>query len=172
MPNGYNFIFNSLVSNDDDFVGMVAYTLYKRQKIEWIEDFTKKNGKAPSDQEIEDGFSNFTNLPSQITNYREQAVQLLDEFLEAALADQVEKAKQDAKDAEIVKAVSKTFWRSVGENITVGIFSSVLTFGAAGLFWVASQGPEKLVKEAMTKYLEVDQSVKKLEPPSGKEKQQ
>lgn len=30
----YNFFFNQIVENDDDFVGSLAYVLYKRNKIE------------------------------------------------------------------------------------------------------------------------------------------
>ena len=28
----YNFIFNQIVENDDDFVGSMAYVLYKKNK--------------------------------------------------------------------------------------------------------------------------------------------
>ncbi len=34
MPKeGYNFIYTELVKNQDDILGAIAYSLYKRQKI-------------------------------------------------------------------------------------------------------------------------------------------
>lgn len=38
----YNYIFSKLVNAEDDVVGLLAYAIYKQQKIEYIEDFTKK----------------------------------------------------------------------------------------------------------------------------------
>ena len=40
----YNFIFNQIVENEDDFVGCMAYVLYKRNKIEYIESYKKEHG--------------------------------------------------------------------------------------------------------------------------------
>lgn len=33
----YNFIYTRLVENENDVIGVVAYSVYKRQKIEYIE---------------------------------------------------------------------------------------------------------------------------------------
>lgn len=33
-------VFRRLVENDDDFLGLIAYSLYKRHKIEWIRNHT------------------------------------------------------------------------------------------------------------------------------------
>ncbi len=153
MPNGYSFIFSSIVQNDNDFVGMVAYTLYKRQKIEWIAQFIKDhNNTHPTDAEVEDGFAKFSNMPSQINAYREQAVDLLDAFLDEALYEQVIDARLKAKDDAVVRAVKKSFWASIGENLVAGLLSSLITLGAAGLIWVAAKGPENLLREAIQEF--------------------
>ena len=38
----YNFIYSKLVTSQDDVIGLLAYSIYKRHKIEYIEDFKKK----------------------------------------------------------------------------------------------------------------------------------
>jgi hypothetical protein len=39
----YNFIFNALVDDEDDILGQLAYSVYKRQKIEYIQAFRDRN---------------------------------------------------------------------------------------------------------------------------------
>lgn len=153
MADGYNYIFKQLVSNDDDFVGMVAYTLYKRQKIEWIARFVGEQQRPPNDLEIEAGFISFSTMPSQLQSYREQAVQLLDCFLDNALSDKLEEATEQIRDAAIVQAVKKTFGQSVWENIVAGLAASLITLGAGLLAWFSLQGPESLLRQALEKYI-------------------
>ncbi|QGM97112.1 hypothetical protein [Methylocystis parvus] len=45
-------IFGKLVSSDDDLVGLVAYSLYKQNKIDWMRDFEKAQGRPPNEQEF------------------------------------------------------------------------------------------------------------------------
>lgn len=149
MADGYSFIFKKIVEDDDDFIGMVAYTLYKRQKVEWIEKFQVDHQRRPTDDEIESGFARFSNLPSQLENYREQAVQTLDMFLDQALYAKVEEAKEAIRNDAIVKAVGKSFTQGVLENIVAGLAAALITLGASGLVWVALQGPENLIRQAI-----------------------
>jgi hypothetical protein len=151
VPNGYSFIFKDIVEDDDDFVGMVAYTLYKRQKIEWIEKFQADHGRRPTDDEIENGFARFSVMPSQLQSYREQAVQILDMFLDQALYAKVEEARESIRDDAIVKAVGKSFTQGVLENLVAGLAAALFTLGASGLVWVALQGPENLIRQALEK---------------------
>ncbi|MEE1203584.1 MAG: hypothetical protein UHN59_04705 [Bacteroidales bacterium] len=48
----HNFFFSQIVEDDDDFVGYVAYTIYKKNKIEYIEQFKKDNSRHPTDTEL------------------------------------------------------------------------------------------------------------------------
>jgi len=49
----YNYIYSKLVSSPEDVIGLLAYSIYKQHKIEFIEDFKKKKGYAPTDADIE-----------------------------------------------------------------------------------------------------------------------
>ena len=37
MQRNYNFIYSKLVEKDSDLIGHIAYSLYKKSKIEYIE---------------------------------------------------------------------------------------------------------------------------------------
>ncbi len=39
----YNFIYTTLVKDERDIIGIIAYGLYKRQKIEFIKNFEVKS---------------------------------------------------------------------------------------------------------------------------------
>lgn len=41
MQRNYNFIYSKLVESENDLIGHIAYSLYKQQKIQHIEDFKK-----------------------------------------------------------------------------------------------------------------------------------
>ena len=47
----HNIVFTSLVTGDSDIVGLVAYSLYKQNKHDWIVTFNKLKGREPGDDE-------------------------------------------------------------------------------------------------------------------------
>lgn len=151
MPDGFNFIFDKLVLDNDDFVGMVAYSIYKQQKIEWLNNFKKENGRTATDAELE-SFIQFSNLASQLESYRDQATNLIDTFLDVVLADKYEEMQEEIRHNATIAAVKKTFLQSVFENALGGVVATLLTLGAIGIFWVSSQGPERLIREAIQSY--------------------
>ena len=53
MARKYNYIFKKLVDDETDLIGLVAYGLYKNNKIEYLEKFKDKNGREPTEDELE-----------------------------------------------------------------------------------------------------------------------
>jgi len=51
MRRNYDSIYSKLVEKDADLTGHVAYSLYKRDKIEYIEK-QKELGKTPTDADL------------------------------------------------------------------------------------------------------------------------
>ena len=47
-----NGIFRSLVSDDGDIAGLVAYSIYKQNKLDWLAAFETAKGRAPDDAEL------------------------------------------------------------------------------------------------------------------------
>lgn len=62
-------IFSKLVSGDQDIVGLVAYSIYKQNKIEWMRAFEERNGRAPNDQEFA-AYIIGENTPRRVSTYR------------------------------------------------------------------------------------------------------
>lgn len=50
---GRNGVFKSLVKSDDDITGLVAYSVFKQNELDWLTDFRKAKGREPSQAETE-----------------------------------------------------------------------------------------------------------------------
>jgi hypothetical protein len=46
-----NPVFTSLVKGDGDIVGLVAYSIYKQNKLDWLLAFQRATGREPNEQE-------------------------------------------------------------------------------------------------------------------------
>ncbi|NHB91856.1 hypothetical protein C5469_06720 [Photorhabdus cinerea] len=46
MAKEYNYIYELLVDSDDDIHGIISYSVYKRQKIQFIKDFKQKHQRC------------------------------------------------------------------------------------------------------------------------------
>lgn len=75
MSKPYNFVYEKLVQGPDDLSGLVAYGLYKREKIEFIEQI-RSEGNEASDEQIKD-FHRASNTPARLQSYRAEAENLM-----------------------------------------------------------------------------------------------
>lgn len=95
MPRKYNHIYNLIVCDTDDVVGHIAYSLYKSDKVQFIEGFkAKNNGQEPT----EDDFCHFHDtysLKSNVERYRMQATTILNNFLNNTLASTTKQIESD-----------------------------------------------------------------------------
>jgi hypothetical protein len=46
-----NPVFSHLVTGDNDIVGLVAYSIYKQNKLDWLLAFHRATGREPTEQE-------------------------------------------------------------------------------------------------------------------------
>lgn len=75
----YSKVFERLVQNERDMVGLVAYSLYKQHKRDWIILQTRRNGRGPNAQ-AEKTFEMANLVEAQIERFRDSAEELLQEF--------------------------------------------------------------------------------------------
>ncbi|MDY0142843.1 MAG: hypothetical protein RBR97_13215 [Bacteroidales bacterium] len=131
MPRNYNHIYSKLVEGEYDILGHIAYSIYKQQKIDHIEDFKKENGKEPSDQELIP-FNKFTLSKTSIEGYRIQAERILQSFTDNILEETIIEVENDCKKNqsellnEIIKPIKppskgRFFWNGVLQSI-IGAF--------------------------------------------------
>lgn len=122
--NQYNRMFETLVPSTDGQAdvlrGMIAYSLYKRAKCEWVQD--KKNnpaspGAGPTQAELEEYARTWT--PSMVENLNKQA----EATIEAFAAEIIKINTPDIEKAALRGKWSKDLWTGVISN---GIFTLIL----------------------------------------------
>ena len=127
-------IYDKLITGKDDVIGMLAYSIYKQHKIEFIEDFKRKKGKCPEDSDFE-YFIMSSVAPSQLKKYRESARAILSENVAAAVQDELLRIDIDFQKSidsvvkrhtdDVEKVVEKhaiSNWKTIGLNIASSFF--------------------------------------------------
>ena len=124
MERNYNFIYSKLVKKNEDLIGHIAYSLYKKSKIEYIEK-QKKRGNTPTDLELIP-FNDFTSTDSFVESYRLRAELVLQGFIENVLDEELENYKEQviSNQKEIFMGIVKPLVTPAWKNIVVGVVSS------------------------------------------------
>ncbi|MGV8004895.1 hypothetical protein QPK14_23250 [Photorhabdus temperata subsp. temperata] len=89
MAKEYNYIYEQLVDSDDDIHGIISYSVYKRQKIQFIKDFKQKHQRDPIDSDLQP-FNELSMSPAQLEFYRSEATVLTERFLADVLEEDLE----------------------------------------------------------------------------------
>jgi hypothetical protein len=69
-------IFVELVQAEDDIVGLLAYSLYKQNKRDWLASFAKEHGREATEGEVE-AYHLGERTPRRLLTYRRLAVDVL-----------------------------------------------------------------------------------------------
>ncbi|MEQ7920018.1 hypothetical protein ABQX22_12565 [Xanthomonas sp. WHRI 1810A] len=144
----YNYIYKELVADESDILGKLAYSLYKRQKIEYIQTFKEKHGNDPTDADLM-AFHDVSNNASQLDGYRNQAEQLALSFLETSLANEAKELEElySAKADNEIRSFRPRFWVGVSQSV-VGSACFILLLGCLVFFtWSLKQGPRQVIEQ-------------------------
>lgn len=76
-PGDRNTVFGSLVTEDSDVVGLVAYSIYKQNKHDFLVAFSKLKGREPSETELA-AYTMGESTPRRLAIYRHLAQATLD----------------------------------------------------------------------------------------------
>lgn len=124
-----NFIYSKLVRDDDDIIGMVAYGIYKKHKIEFIESIKKEYDREPNQEEWH-AFALSSNTDSQLGKYISQADNTLASFVMTSAGEQIKNAERQMLEQyqANIKAVLPSNWKTIGLSVLGSfIFSAVIT---------------------------------------------
>ena len=69
---GRNRVFQKLVTKDDDIIGLIAYAIYKQNKLDWLVAYAKTRERPPGDDEIA-AYIIGESTPRRIATYRHMA---------------------------------------------------------------------------------------------------
>lgn len=118
--------YSTLVEDPNDLVGLIAYSLYKREKLDFVEAQHAKHGRIPTSDELQ-VFYELVNMPAQVEALRTRSATLLEQVTEAVLDETVQQLENDYKaklTAEL--KIHKNFWRAVGENVVANVVAAGL----------------------------------------------
>lgn len=147
----YSFIYNELVTGSNDFIGLVAYSLYKQDKIAYVKNFEKENGRSPEPCELKD-FHDMAYV--RIAQYKEIAENRVASFYDSLFKAQSENLEQEyqAKLVQELKKAKPSWWAGVFQGmlgsllftIALGILVLSILYSQYGLKWVVKQAVEIL----------------------------
>lgn len=89
MVRNYNFIYSHLVENKEDILGHIAYSLYKAEKVEFIEGFKKENNREPREEELKP-FHRASCSAGSLERFRQMAFNILQDFTSETLHRAIE----------------------------------------------------------------------------------
>lgn len=138
---GYNDIYSKLVEDSDDILGIIAYSFYKQQKIEFIQGFRARNSRQPSDEEMK-VFYIASNSPASLVSYRTKAEALSREFIDAVVGQHLEEVEEE-HDRELTKRIKNlkpTFWGGVAQNIFASVLFVILIGVIVFVTWSLKYG--------------------------------
>ena len=149
MARKFNYIYSTLVESEDDFIGKIAYTIYKEDKINFIAELKKDNQEKEITEKDLVQFHQISSTEKSIERYRLTAQSILQEFLNVSLKEAIEDVTEEIQDNHInllESVVSKIrppkFWKSVWQNVVasfvlsaiIALFIIIITFTTDG-FW-------------------------------------
>ena len=98
MAREYNFIYSRLVNDKSDMIGHIAYSLYKAEKISWIEGHKRNNdGREPTEEEFK-SFHEACCSDERINSYRDMATSILQEFMGGSTDMMAEQVAREVSD--------------------------------------------------------------------------
>ncbi|EPJ1367633.1 hypothetical protein ACTEZJ_001517 [Vibrio fluvialis] len=131
--------FCDIIEEEGDFVGYVAYALYKEQKVKWINAYKDKTGDYPTPTQVEVYFNTFHSSQGCLDKYREDAERMLNDYIDFSFSEELAAYQEAVKEEAIVKAVHKPFKVSVWENLASGLIASLITAAFSVGLWLYTE---------------------------------
>ena len=130
MARNYNCIYKQLVEDKDDIVGHIAYSLYKQDKVEYINRFKEENGREPGEDELKP-FHDASCLDGSIERYKESAINLLGSFLDETLSQTAHQLETEYEKhlEDVIKPLKTKWWEAIIQSV-IGAFVFAILLAA------------------------------------------
>lgn len=144
----YNFIYSRLVEDENDLLGIIAYSIYKREKIEYIKRIKSEENREPSQEEM-NHFWRTSNLQSSIDSYKLKAENISKEFGRQLLEGRTGEIEQEYKNKLIAKVESfrHPFWNGVLQNFIASLLFIFLIGAIVFTSWSVKYGLKNVAEE-------------------------
>jgi hypothetical protein len=124
MSRKYNFIYSKLVEDNDDVVGHIAYSLYKNEKIEFIETFKEKHGSEPTELDLEP-FHISSCTKGSLERFRRMAATILEEFTNEMLGSTIKNIEESVI-SNHKKYLKETINEISPKGFMYGVYQSIV----------------------------------------------
>jgi len=124
MPKEFNFIYEKLVSDRNDIIGHIAYSIYKQDKIDYIKS-KSKNGES-IEEEILKSFHEISSTTSSIESYKIKAEIVLQAFFENTLSEMTTDIEKEVTEnhLQMLENVAKKMKTPWWHNLIIGVAGS------------------------------------------------
>ena len=142
LPPGYNHnTYDEYVKHENDFIGLLAYSIYKRQKIAFMDGERKRTGTAAHKAHI-DVFCVALNTPEQVKMLREKAESIIGNMLGELLDDSMQKLNTQYEERLKKELKEGASWPKIALQGVVGNTASAAAIALVViLLTVADKGP-------------------------------
>ncbi|MBV8252675.1 MAG: hypothetical protein JO154_08710 [Chitinophaga sp.] len=124
MKRNYNPIYAKIVEDDNDVVGHIAYSLYKRSKIEYIEN-QHQSGRTLTDADLIP-FNDVSSSSRSIDHYKTKGEQVFRNFIDTVLGEElaIQKDQVIQEQTDLLKSIVKPLRTSFLMNVLAGVVAS------------------------------------------------
>lgn len=141
----HNRAYEQLVSGDDDLIGLIAYSLYKKDKRDFYISWTEQHGSAPQADHVRAFSSTVLTLGQQL-RYRTAARDMIDAYAKTvsdAEKPLIEKGAVTERFEEAARKVEEStrWYRQVPAGIVAGIILALVLITVVGVLGYAEIGP-------------------------------
>jgi hypothetical protein len=130
MSKEFNFIYNKLVDDRNDILGHIAYSIYKKDKIDFIKS-KKENGIAVSDEVLKP-FHEISSSDASIESYKMKAEIVMQAFFENTISEIYSDIEKETKEnhthiiKDTIKPLTSSFWKSVWAGLLSAFLFALL----------------------------------------------
>lgn len=121
----YSDIHRKLVKNENDVIGHVAYSLYKKEKGAWIQDRKKEGATKPTEKEIQKYTNAISSSQATLNGYKNSAKRILTNYSGLVIQDYEE--KKEKSDLDKIVASLHGFWYGVSQSLVAAVIFALIT---------------------------------------------
>lgn len=156
MGKEYNWVYRKLVESENDLVGAIAYSLYKRHKIEYISQYQSETNNPPTDEQLAE-FHRISSSQTSLDHYRHQADMLLSNLLHFATENIASEMQQQQKEvihnelAQLLKPIQaeiakRKSFKAMAFEAMISVFGTIVVIVLVGFLlkgyqWISSFNP-------------------------------
>ena len=132
-----NLVYDHLVEGDDDVIGLITYSLYKKDKRDWIIAWRNQHGTDPSPDQVE-AFVAAQMTFAQRDRYRTAARQVLDAYASVAVEMEKPLIVREGIAGRVDDAVKRVessgrWWKQFPAALLGGMLATAILVGAVAI---------------------------------------